>query len=106
MRLLLPEAVPKYHPESLIMPAVDRKPLSPRMRDLVRFIDRHMRERGYPPSMSDAGRDLKVSRTTALRLARAAAERGAIEFDPQTARSWRVVDLAAALEVVPPKKRR
>jgi hypothetical protein len=70
-------------------------PLSPRMRELCQFIHTYSAVHGYPPSMADAGEVLGITRNVALRYAREAAARGVLTFDHRTARSWRVVDLAA-----------
>lgn len=82
------------------------KPLSPRMRELCQFIRAYSRLHGYPPSMRDAGEVLGITRTVALRYAREAAARGVLAFDERTARSWRVVDLAAIGAATTSKKAR
>jgi hypothetical protein len=69
------------------------QPLSPRQRDMVAFVARYTRVKGYSPSMADAARELGVTRQHAQRIAGEAAARGALLRDPGTARSWRVVAL-------------
>ncbi len=85
------------------------KRLSPRMAELCRFVRDYSAVHHYPPSMTDAAEFLGITRTVALRYAKEAAARGALEYDCRTARSWRVVDLAAIGEVAkakPTNKRR
>ncbi len=85
------------------------RPLSPRMADLCRFVRDYSAVHHYPPSMADAAEVLGITRTTALRYAKEAVARGALAFDMKTARSWRVVDLAAigeATKARPGTKRR
>lgn len=69
--------------------------LSPRQRELCQFIVAYSRVHGYPPSMRDCGEVLGISRNVALKYAREAAARGVLAFDERTARSWRVIDMAA-----------
>jgi hypothetical protein len=79
------------------------------MVELCKFVHEYSAVHHYPPSMTDAGEYLGITRTVALRYAREAAARGALEYDIKTARSWRVVDLAAigeATKAKPACKRR
>jgi hypothetical protein len=85
------------------------KPLSPRMRELVEFVRDYSAVHHYPPSMADAAEYLGINRTVALKYAKECAARGALAYDIKTARSWRVVDLAAigeATKAAPASKRR
>jgi hypothetical protein len=71
------------------------KPLSPRMIQLCRFVRDYSAVHRYPPSMADAAEYLGINRTVALKYAKECAARGALAYDIKTARSWRVIDLAA-----------
>lgn len=71
------------------------KPLPRRARDLCKVILRLAGEKGYAPSHQEAADVMGITETQVRRLARDAAECGAIVFDRRIARSWRVVDLNA-----------
>ena len=81
------------------MPGCRRpKPLppSPRMLEVVAFVKSFTERNGFPPATTDMAAALKLDRIWCLRLATAAVDRGALEYDPGVARSWRLPAAADA----------
>lgn len=75
------------------------RPLTPRMLEVVRLVEQLTDELGHAPAMAEVGAALGIHRTTALRLARAAAARGAMTFVPGSPRTWVVAKKEKAARI-------
>ena len=66
------------------------RPLTPRMRDLVKAVATLTERRGIPPTITEVAGQMGVHPTRVAQLAVAAAARGGLLRDPRIARSMRV----------------
>jgi len=66
------------------------RPLTPRMRDLVRAVAALTEKRGIPPTITEVAARMGVHPTRVAQLAVAAAARGGLVRDPRIPRSMRV----------------
>lgn len=65
--------------------------LSARQTELCSVLERLTAERGFVPSVREIAAAMNVHPSRVSQLARSAAAKGAIAWEPGTARSWRVV---------------
>lgn len=70
-------------------------PLSPRQRQFVETIARLTADRGFPPTLREIAREMKVHFTRAHQLARSTEWKGFVRREPKVARSLRVTKPAA-----------
>jgi repressor LexA len=65
-----------------------------KQRDLLEFVSKFQRERGYSPSLDEIGKRFGISRVTAFQHVSALKKRGAIAQRPREARSIEILDPA------------
>lgn len=70
-----------------------KRPPTPRMHDLVAAIEEFTSRHGYPPTLADCARRLKVCRGRAQALANGARDRGLVTWSPGVHRSIRPIDV-------------
>jgi len=76
--------------------------VTPRQMQVVRFIDRFRRERGYGPSLGEIGRAIGGARPTIHELIRRCVEHGfLVRGGPNEFRSW---DIAPGITLPPEGK--
>lgn len=73
-----------------------RDPLSPRQRQLVTVIEQLTRDRGFPPTVAEAAREMGLHPSRIHQLALSTERKGFLAREPKMARAWRVTKPAAA----------
>lgn len=73
-----------------------RDPLSPRQRQLIATVERLTADRGFPPTLAEAARDMGIHPSRVHQLAISTERKGFLAREPRVARSWRVVKPAVA----------
>jgi SOS-response transcriptional repressor LexA len=71
-------------------------PLSARQRQLLNTIERMTADRGFPPTVAEAAREMKLHPSRIHQLAISTERKGFLTREPKTARSWRVTRPAPA----------
>ena len=69
--------------------------LTPRQRDFLNTVERLTRDRGFPPTIAEASRVLKLHPSRGATLVRTLVWKGALTREPRIPRSLRVVRPAA-----------